>query len=71
MLGATMWQGWKAARDDDPLRAVCGAALVTIVAGTLVRNMTDVLWVRQGALLYWGVVGVLLALCMRRVPSPS
>jgi hypothetical protein len=26
----------------------------------LVRNMTDVLWVRQAALLYWGTAGFLL-----------
>ena len=41
--------------------AACGTALVAVVAGMLVRNMTDVLWVRQNSLLYWGVVGVLLA----------
>jgi len=31
-----------------------------VVVGMLTRNMTDVLWVRQNSLLYWGVVGTLL-----------
>jgi hypothetical protein len=36
-------------------------ALLGVLAGMLVRNMTDSLLVRQNALLFWGVSGVLLA----------
>jgi O-antigen ligase len=61
LIGWTLWLGWKLARARDEVAAVCGFTLIAVVAGTLIRNMTDVLWVRQSALLYWGVVGVLLA----------
>jgi len=66
LLGATLYQGWKLARGPDPIATACGAALIAVVAGMLVRNMTDVLWVRQNSLLYWGVVGALLAWGQRR-----
>jgi O-antigen ligase len=61
LLGAILRAGWRAARDASDLRAACGMALIAVVAGMLVRNMTDTLFVRQNALLFWGVVGVLLA----------
>jgi hypothetical protein len=36
-----------------------------VLAGMLVRNMTDTLLVRQNALVFWGVVGLLLGLAAR------
>lgn len=61
LLGSTVWRGWAASRSDQALARACGIALVAIVAGMLMRNMTDVLWVRNVALLYWGITGALLA----------
>jgi O-antigen ligase len=61
LLAATMREGWRMARGPSPVGTACGIALVGVVVGVLVRNMTDVLLVRQNALLYWGVVGILLA----------
>jgi O-antigen ligase len=61
LLAATLREGWRMARGAAPEAAACGVVLITVVVGMLVRNMTDVLLVRQNALLYWGVVGVLLA----------
>ena len=61
LLGSTVRQGWHMARSADAGAATCGIALVAIVVGMVMRNLTDVLWVRQSALLYWGLVGVLLA----------
>jgi O-antigen ligase len=70
LIGATAWQGWRLAREHDPVAAACGAAVLGVLAGMLVRNMTDVLWVRQNSLLYWGVVGALLAWGQgRRAPA--
>ena len=60
LLGWTVRLAWQFARAADDVAAACGVALLAVVAGMVVRNMTDVLWVRQSALLYWGVVGVLL-----------
>jgi O-antigen ligase len=62
LLAAILREGWRLARDSDTVHAACGVALIVVVAGMLVRNMTDTLLVRQNALLYWGIVGALLGL---------
>jgi O-antigen ligase len=71
LLGATLREGWRMARDQDPFVMACGIALIAVVAGMLIRNMTDVLWVRQNSLLYWGVIGVLLAWGRPRPPASA
>jgi len=65
LLGATLREGWRAGRGPDEAAAACGIALLAVVAGMLVRNATDTLLVRQNALLFWGVAGVLLGLVVR------
>lgn len=67
LLGWTVKLAWQLARASDDVAAACGVALLAVVAGMVIRNMTDVLWVRQSALLYWGVVGVLLGWGSRAV----
>jgi O-antigen ligase len=62
LLAATLREAWRLCRTGQDLPLACGIALAAVVAGMLVRNMTDVLWLRQNALLYWGVAGVLLGL---------
>jgi O-antigen ligase len=62
LLGAILREGWRLARDGDEWATACGIALLGVLAGMVVRNITDTLLVRQNALLFWGVVGVLLAL---------
>jgi len=66
LLFLTLRLGWRFARDSDDVAAGCGVAIVAIVLGMVMRNMTDVLWVRQNALLYWGLVGALLAFATAR-----
>jgi O-antigen ligase len=61
LLAAIVRIAWRYARYGDDAVAACGIALLGVVAGMLVRNMTDFLLVRQNALLFWGVVGVLMA----------
>jgi O-antigen ligase len=61
LLAALLREGWRAAREASDFRAACGIALIAVVAGMLIRNMTDTLFVRQNALLFWGVAGTLLA----------
>jgi O-antigen ligase len=65
LLACTVRHGWAASRTQDALARACGIVLVAVVAGMLARNMTDVLWVRHVALLYWGAAGMLLALSQR------
>ena len=71
LLAAIVRIAWRRARHADDAVAACGIALLGVVAGMLVRNMTDFLLVRQNALLFWGVVGVLLALGSRSWRAPS
>jgi O-antigen ligase len=61
LLGYVVREGWRLARDEDESAAACGIALITLVAGMVVRNITDTLLLRQNAMLFWGLVGVLLA----------
>jgi O-antigen ligase len=61
LFAATLREGWRLARAPDVLAAACGIALLGVVAGMLMRNMTDTLWVRHNALVYWAVLGVLFA----------
>jgi O-antigen ligase len=61
LLGALLREAWRAARDASDVRAACGIALMAVVLGMVLRNMTDTLFVRQNSLLFWGVAGVLLA----------
>lgn len=71
LLGATLRQGWRMSRAPYDAVAGCGIALIAVVVGMVVRNMTDTLLVRQNALLYWAVTGVLLAWgsAPRRTPA--
>lgn len=71
LLGWTGWLGWRLARAPGDVAFACGCALLAVLAGMVIRNMTDVLWVRQSALLYWGTVGVLLAWGRRAAPPPG
>jgi O-antigen ligase len=63
--------GMTLARSSDVVARLSGAALVAVVAGTLVRNFTDDLWARQNALLFWAIVGGLVGLGMRRMRAAA
>jgi O-antigen ligase len=65
LLGALAREGWRLARDADEATAACGIALLAMLAGMLARNMTDTLLVRQNALLFWGMSGVLMGMGRR------
>jgi O-antigen ligase len=65
VLGQLVSEGWKFARGPTDGAAACGIALVTVVAGMLVRNMTDTLLARQNSLLFWGIAGLLLGLAIK------
>lgn len=62
LIGLTAVYGFRYARGGDSVRAACGIAVLCVVMGMLLRNMTDVLWVRQNSLLYWGVIGMLFGI---------
>ena len=49
----------------------CAAAGILIVSGILLRNMTNDLFVRDGALLFWSLNGALLGYLLRREGDPA
>lgn len=69
LFAAIALVAWRFAAESDEAVAACGMALLGVLVGMLVRNMTDTLFVRQNALLFWGMTGVLLGLATRRPPS--
>ncbi len=71
LLAAIARAGWRLASGADEAAAACGIALLGVLAGMLTRNMVDTLLVRQNALLFWGVTGVLLGLAEKRWRASS
>jgi O-antigen ligase len=71
LLAAILRQGWRRTLDASDFHAACGMALIAVVTGMLVRNMTDTLFVRGNSLLFWGVSGTLLGLASVRRSQPA
>jgi O-antigen ligase len=69
LIGSVAWAGWRASMRGSGFAKACGIALVAVVAGMIIRNLTDSQLARQNALLFWGVAGVLLA--WSRDPGPA
>ena len=57
LLGSIVVAFLRVARSDDPDTAAVGAAGLALVAGVVVKNLTDDFFVRQNALLFWALVG--------------
>jgi O-antigen ligase len=67
LLGVVVREGWGALRRGvDDGTVACGLALLGVVTGMAVRNMTDTLLVRQNALFFWAMAGFLLGAIERR-----
>ena len=71
LLAAILREGWRMTLDASDFRAACGSALIAVVTGMLVRNMTDTLFVRGNSLLFWGATGTLLGLAIVRRSRPA
>ncbi|HEY7240780.1 MAG TPA: O-antigen ligase family protein [Burkholderiales bacterium] len=71
LLAAILREGWRLTLDASDFRTACGIALIGVLAGMLVRNMTDTLFVRGNSLLFWGVTGTLLGLAIVRRRQPA
>ena len=57
LLGSVVVAFLRVARSDDPDTAAIGAAGLALVAGVVLKNLTDDFFVRQNALLFWALVG--------------
>jgi O-antigen ligase len=66
LLGSLVHRLLQYLRQKDIYLCVLGMVGCMIILGMLIRNMTDMLWVRAAALTFWGVLGVVFGLAARR-----
>lgn len=71
LLAVVAREGWGAARASDDAIAAYGIALLGLLTGMVVRNMTDTMLVRQNALFFWAVAGFLIGSIRAGRPSPA
>ena len=60
---------WQLASRGERLARLAGLAGTAMVAGVLARNMTNDFFVRDGALLFWALAGMLFGYALRRPPA--
>ncbi len=65
LLGSLMRAAVRHLRHDTLAVSVLGMVASMIVIGMLIRNMTDMLWVRAAALTFWGTLGLAFGLADR------
>lgn len=65
LLGSLVHRLVQYLRQKDVSLYVLGMVGCLIILGMLIRNMTDMLWVRAAALTFWGVLGVVFGLAAR------
>jgi O-antigen ligase len=65
-FGVVLGRFWGAWRSGDAVVAPYALAGAAMVVGMFLKNMTDDLFIRQSALLYWALAGMILGACARR-----
>jgi O-antigen ligase len=71
LFGSLAWRFWRLARRGEPLARLAGLAGTGMVAGVLARNMANDFFVRDEALLFWALAGMLFGYALRREASPG
>ena len=71
LFGSLAWRFWRLAGRGEPLARLAGLAGTAMVAGVLARNMANDFFVRDGALLFWALAGMLFGYALRREASPG
>ena len=65
LFGSLAWRFWRLAGRGEPLVRLAGLAGTAMVAGVLARNMANDFFVRDGALLFWALAGMLFGYALR------
>jgi len=66
LFSALAWRFWQLALRGERLARLAGLAGAAMVAGVLARNMANDFFVRDGALLFWALAGMLFGYALRR-----
>lgn len=66
LFGSLGWRLWQLALRGEPLARLAGLAGAAMVAGVLARNMTNDFFVRDGAMVFWALLGSLFGYALRR-----
>jgi O-antigen ligase len=69
LFAALAWRFWQLALRGERLARLAGLAGAAMVAGVLARNMANDFFVRDGALLFWALAGMLFGYALRRGPT--
>ena len=70
LFAALAWRFWRLALRAQPLARLAGVAGVAMVAGVFTRSMADDFFVRDGALLFWSLAGMLFGYALRHESIP-
>ena len=62
---------WRVARSGDHDTAAIGAAGLALVAGTVIKNLTDDYLVQENALLFWSLAGAGLGAAAARADAAT
>ncbi len=65
LFAALAWRFWQLALRGGRLARLTGLAGASMVAGVFARNMTNDFFVRDGALLFWSLAGMLFGYALR------
>jgi O-antigen ligase len=65
LFAALAWRFWRVALSGERLARLSGLAGVAMVAGVFARNMANDFFVRDGALLFWALAGMLFGYALR------
>jgi O-antigen ligase len=66
LFAALAWRFWRLALHGERLARLAGLAGAAMVAGVLTRNMANDFFVRDGALLFWALAGMLFGYALRQ-----
>ena len=65
LFAALAWRFWQLALRAEGVARLAGLAGAAMVSGVLARNMANDFFVRDGALLFWALAGMLFGYAMR------
>jgi O-antigen ligase len=69
LFASLAWRFWRLAGRGERRARLAGLTGTAMVAGVLARNMTNDFFVRDGALLFWALAGMLFGYALRRGPA--